>query len=123
MCWLALEGIVCPDPGLQAAMVSIHTDNGSTGMQNDFKAAVAHILPNDPVDKKRAAAGYERTAGQISLVEDPETAKISAATKVSIGKPGVHLQYHTPEEYCQLTDNQKVSCESGGQIILTRNGQ
>ena len=93
-----LEGIVCPDPGLEAAMASIHTDNGPTGMWNDFKAAVAHILPYDPVTKKRAATGSKRTAAQISLVEVPETAEMSAATKVSIGKTGVHLQYHTLEE-------------------------
>ena len=49
-----LEGIVCPDPVLQTAMVSIHTDDGPTGMRNDFEAAVAHILPYDPVAKKRA---------------------------------------------------------------------
>ena len=102
-----LEGIVCPDLRLQAAMASIHTDDGPTGMWDDFEAAVAHILPYDHVTKKRAATGSKRTAVQISWVEVPETAKISAAMKVSIGKTGVHLQYHTPEEYCQLTDDQK----------------
>ena len=48
----------------------------------------AHILPYDPVAKKRAATGSKRTAAQISLVEVPETAEISASTKVSIGKLG-----------------------------------
>ena len=96
-----LEGIVCPDPGLQAAMASICTENGPKGMWNDFEAAAVHILPYDPVAKKRTTTGSKRTAAWISLVEVPETAKISAATKVSIGKTGVHLQlYHTPEEYC-----------------------
>ena len=57
-----LKGIVCPDLGLQAAMASICTDDGPTGMRNDFKAAVAHILPYNPVAKKRAAAGSKRTA-------------------------------------------------------------
>ena len=76
-------------------------------MWNDFEAAVAHILTYDPVTKKKAAAGSKRTAAQISLVEVPETAKITAAMKGSIGKPGVHLWYHTPEEYHQLTDDQK----------------
>ena len=102
-----LEGIVCPDLGLQAAMASIHTDDGPTGMRNDFETTAAHILPYDPVTKKRAAAGSKRTAAQVSLVEVPETAEISSAMKVSIGKTGVHLWYHTPEEYCQLTDDQK----------------
>ena len=102
-----LEDIVCTDPGLQAAMASIHTDDGPTGRRNDFEAAVAHILPYNPIAKKWAAAGSKRTAAQISLVEVPEAAKISSAMKVCIGKTGVHLWYHTPEEYHQLTDDQK----------------
>ena len=102
-----LEGIVCPDLMPQAAMARIHTDDGPTGMRNDFEVAVAHILPYDPGAKKRAAAGSKRTDPQISLVEVPETAEISSATKDSIGKPGVHLWYHTPEEDRQLTDDQK----------------
>ena len=114
-----LEGIVCPGPGLQAAMASIQTDDEPTGMQNDFKVAVAHILPYDPITKKRPATGSKRTAAQISLVEVP--AKISATMKVSIGKTGVHLCYHTPTANSLMT--REVSCESGGQIILTRNGQ
>ena len=118
-----LEGIVCPDPGLQAAMASIHTDDGPTGMWNDFEAAVAHILPYDPVAKKRAVTGSKRTAAEISLVEVPETAKIYAATKGSIGKTGVHLWYHTQRSSANSLMTRKVSCKSGGQIILTRNGQ
>ena len=102
-----LEGIVCADPGLQAGMASIHTDDGQTGMKNDFEAVAAHILPYNPVAKKRAATGSKRTATQISLVEVPETAKISSTTKVSIGKIGVHLWYHTPEEHHQLNYDQK----------------
>ena len=75
-----LEGIVCPDLGLQAAMASIHTNDETTGMQNDFEATAADILPYDPATTKRAAAGSKRTASQISLVEVPKTAKISAAS-------------------------------------------
>ena len=47
-----LEGIQCPDPGLQAAMVSIRTNDGPDGMRNNFEAMAAHILPYDPVSKK-----------------------------------------------------------------------
>ena len=47
-----LEGIQCPDPGLQAAVVSIRTDNGPDSMRNNFEATAAHILPFDPVSKK-----------------------------------------------------------------------
>ena len=31
-----LEGIQCPDPGLQAAMASMQTDDGANGMRSDF---------------------------------------------------------------------------------------
>ena len=118
-----LEGSDWPDPGLQAAMASIHTDDGPTGMWNDFEAAVAHIVPYEPVTKKRAAAGSKRTAAQISLVEVPETAKISAATKVSIGKTGVHYGTIPQRSTTDSLMTRKVSCESGSQIILIRNGQ
>ena len=47
-----LEGIQCPDPGLQAAMVSVRTDNGPDGMRNNFEPMAAHIMPYDPVSKK-----------------------------------------------------------------------
>ena len=50
-----LEGIQSIDPGLQAAMASVKTDDGRDGMRNDFEAAAAHLLPYDPVAKKKAA--------------------------------------------------------------------
>ena len=49
-----LEGIQCPDAGLQAAMASVRMDNGVDGMHNDFEKAAAHLLPYDPVAKKHA---------------------------------------------------------------------
>ena len=50
-----LEVIQFSDPGLQAAIASIKTDNGLEGMRNNFEAAVAHLLPYDPVAKKRSS--------------------------------------------------------------------
>ena len=50
-----LEGIQCPDPGLQAAMVSMRTDDGADGMRSDFERAAAHLLPYDPVARKWSA--------------------------------------------------------------------
>ena len=35
-----LEGIQYPDPGLQAAMVSVRTDDGPDSMRNKFEATV-----------------------------------------------------------------------------------
>ena len=50
-----LEGIQCPDPGLEAAMVSVQTDDGANGMRSDFERAAAHLLPYDPIAQKRSA--------------------------------------------------------------------
>ena len=99
---------MCPDAGVQAAMASIQTNDGADGMWNNFKAAAAHILPYDPVAKKRAAAGSKCMAAQISLAEVGDVGEISAASKMSIGKSGVHLRYHTPDEYRKLNDEQKT---------------
>ena len=74
MCRYLLEGIVSPDLGFQAAMASICTDDGPTEMWNDFKVAAAHILPYNPVTKRKAATGSKRKAAKISLVEVPEAA-------------------------------------------------
>ena len=65
-----LEGIQCSNTGLQAAMASVRTDNGADRMHNDFEKAAAHLLPYDPVAKKRAAvAQNKRSAAQISSIE------------------------------------------------------
>ena len=51
----SLEGIQCPDPGLQAAMVSMRADNSTNGMRCDFESSAAHLLPYDPVAQKQSA--------------------------------------------------------------------
>ena len=64
-----LEAIQCSDPGLQAAMANIKTDNGLEGMRNNFEASAVHLLPYYPVAKKRSS-GYKRDSTQISsLIE------------------------------------------------------
>ena len=95
-------GIQCSDPGLQAAMASIKTDNGPEDMRNNFEATTAHLLPYDPVAKKRSS-GYKRNSTQISSLID-----VSDATtkKPSIGKTGEHLHYHKNSEYKTLTQEQ-----------------
>ena len=47
-----LEGIQCSDRGLQAAMVSVQTDDGVNGMGVTSKKAAAHLLPYDPIARK-----------------------------------------------------------------------
>ena len=94
-----LEAIQCSDPGLQAAMASIKTDNGLEGMRNNFEATAAHLLPYDPVAKKRSS-GQKRGSAQISSVMDTSNATMK---KPSIGKTGVHLRYYKTGEYRNLT--------------------
>ena len=100
-----LEGIQSMDPGLQVAMASVKTDDGPDGMRNDFEAAAAHLLPYDPVAKKKAA--MKRPVAQISSVEEVAEISGTAAMKESIGKTGVHLRWHTNAEYKELTSEQK----------------
>ena len=107
-----LEGIQCSDPGLQAAMASVQTDDGVNGMRSDFEKAAAHLLPYDPVARKRTA-GTKRPAAIISDTQgaNGSAIEVSEATtkdgKVSIGKTGVHLQYHTNFKYRELSTAQK----------------
>ena len=98
-----LEAIQCSDPGLQAAMASIKTDNGPEGMRNNFEATAAYLLPYDPVAKKRSG-GQKRGSAQISSVMDPSP---TTTKKPSIGKTGVHLCYYKTGEYRNLTNEQK----------------
>ena len=93
-----LEAIQYSDPGLLATMASIQTDNSLEGMRNNFEASAAHLLPYDPVAKKRSS-GYKRGSTQISSLME-----VSDATtkKPSIGKNGVHLQFHKNSEYRTL---------------------
>ena len=107
-----IEGIQATDAGLQAAIASVKTSTAPDGLRNNFEACVAHLLPYDPVAKKRAEQGRKRGAAQISNVDvDEEGGEISTThggkSKPSIGKTGVHLRYHKTEEYRQLTTEQK----------------
>ena len=84
-------------------MASIKTDNGPEGMRNNFEATAAHLLPYDPVAKKRSS-GQKRGSAQISSVMDPSP---TTTKKPSIGKTGVHLRYYKTGEYKNLTNEQK----------------
>ena len=55
-----LTAINCGDTGLQASMASIKTDENPTGLHNSFEAAVSHMIPYDPFQKKH----YDRTSGK-----------------------------------------------------------
>ena len=84
-------------------MASIKTDNGLEGMTNNFEAIAAHLLPYDPVAKKRSS-GQKIGSAQISSVMDPSPTKTK---KPSIGTRVVHLHYHKTGEYRNLANEQK----------------
>ena len=98
-----LEAIQRSDPGLQAAMASLKTDNGLEGMRNNFEASAAHLLPYDPVAKKRSS-GYKRGSTQISSLMEASNA---TTKKPIIGETGVHLHYQNNSEYRTLNQEQK----------------
>ena len=100
-----LEAIQFSDSGLQAAMVIIKTDNCLEGMRNNFEAMAAHLLPYDPVAKKRSS-GQKRGSAQISSVMDTSN---STMKKPSIGITGIHLHYYKTGEYRNLTREQKAN--------------
>ena len=68
-------------------MASIKTDNGLEGMTSNFEAMASHLLPYDPVAKKRSS-GQKRGSAQISSVMGTSNATMK---KPSIGKTGMHL--------------------------------
>ena len=91
---------------------------------NDFEAAVAYILPCDPVAKNKAvmASGAKRSNAEISSAEEVEV-EVAATDvdgvhdvsvggdddsddqKPAVGKIGVQFRYHKPDEYYELSDD------------------
>ena len=84
-------------------MASIKTDNGLEGMRNHFAATAAHLLPYDPVAKKRSS-GQKRSSAQISSVVYTSNATMK---KPSVGETCVHLHYFNGAEYRNLNQEQK----------------
>ena len=98
-----IDAIESDDAPLQAAMANINDDTGPGGKRGDFEAAVAYLLPKDPVVKRKQQEG-KRPAGEISDL----TANVSDfGSKVGIGKTGVHLRYHSNAEYKVLKKPQQ----------------
>jgi hypothetical protein len=103
-----LDAIQCNDAGLQAAMASIKTDQIVGGLRNDFERSATHLLPYDPVLKKRSDhAGGKRGAADISDLTGEEVNVSSFGTKKGTGSTGVSLRYHTVAEYKLLPKDQK----------------
>lgn len=107
---LLIDAIACSDAPLQAALASVRTDNRPDGMRNNFELAAAHLLPYDPVAKRRSTMrGDKRESTYISAITATDNAATvgSVNTKVSIGRTGVHLRFHKQDEYKRLTVPQK----------------
>jgi hypothetical protein len=103
-----LTAIQCSDAGLQAAMASIKTDQAPNGLRNDFEAAASHLLPYDPVQKKRTERpGNKRDSANISDTTGEEAEVSAFGAKKGTGKTGVHLRYHNADEYKKLSKHQK----------------
>ena len=89
-------------------MASVKTNNGPNGLRNNFERAISHLLPYDPVAKKRATC-IKRGSALISLAEAYDGPNMTIAAndvKPSIGKTWVHLHYHKHHEYKKLTHEQ-----------------
>jgi hypothetical protein len=93
-----LDAIQISDAGLQAAIVAVKTDNKPAGKRNNFEKMASYIVPYDPVNKKRQTGSGQLTSN-ISATEEVSS---MFGSKVGIGKTGIHLRYHTKEEYDDL---------------------
>ena len=103
-----IDAIENNDPPLQAALANVEEDVGdgtatNPGKRNDFELAVAYILPKDPVARKRDTVN-KRGPGEISDLN----ANVSGfGVKPGIGSTGVHLRWHSEEEYTGLSQEQR----------------
>ena len=90
-----LDAIKCNDPQLQAALANVRADDQPDGKMNDFEATAAYILPHDPVSGKRVS--NKRKIHDIAAVD----------LGVTKGSTGVDVRYYKPEEYRNLSQEQK----------------
>ena len=95
-------------------MASVKTDQSINGLRNDFEAAATHMLPYNPVQKKRVDHRTKRGPADISDATGGEAYMnvSSFGTKKGNGSSGVPLQYHKKEEDDLLNKGQKAElCE------------
>ena len=86
-------------------MASIKIATAPGGLREDFEGASTHLLPYDPVTKKRSTDNGKRGAAEIWDTVGAEVSSFGA--KEGIGKSGAHLGYHKPDEYEGLSRDQK----------------
>lgn len=98
-----LDNIEVGDADVKAALAAIRSDDTPTGMRNNFEAAVAFLLPTDPVKKKGRKS--KRNAAEISSTQ--ATGASGPPLKSGVGTTGVALRYHSPKEYAKLSEEQR----------------
>ena len=99
-----LDNIQVEDANVRAALSSIRMDDTPTGMRNKFEAAVAFLLPTDPVAKKQK---NKRTSAEISAATGDSAPKELGKHKSGRGSTGVEFRYYEPDEFRQLSKAQK----------------
>ena len=100
-----IKSIECGDAALQARIASIENDKGEEGMAHDFEAAVAYLLPADPVSKKRVEK--KRPVGEAAGVDGSGADVGSTSTKPRVGRTGVEFRYYKNPEFKALTKEQR----------------
>ena len=78
-------------------------DDTANGMRNNFEAAVAFLLPTDPVDKKKSK-NSKRNIAEVSGVDTG--GKSLGSHKSGRGKSGVEFRYYKPSEFKKLNQAQ-----------------
>jgi len=114
---LLLQAIECTASDLSTHLALVRADEGVDGKMNNFEAAVAFILPFDPVALKRHGAGSnnaKRLAAEISDV----SASPGVPRKVRVGpKTGVEFRYHTHDEFKSLDADAVAELEQYRQTL------
>ena len=110
-----LANIESNDAKLLSALANVQADGGEQGKMHDFEAMAAYILPYDPVKSRRKLGQSKRKGAEISEVTSTitdgkrsKTIQVSGKQlKIGVGKTGVDLRYHTPEEFNKLSQDQR----------------
>ena len=97
-----MENIQVDDSNVKAALSSIRMDDTPAGRRNNFEAAVAFLLPTDPVAKK--GKGKRPSAKTSAASGNP---KQIGTLKPGRGSTGVEFRYYEPKEFRKLTKEQK----------------
>ena len=99
-----LDNIQVEDSNVKAALSSVRMDDTANGMRNNFEAAVAFLLPTDPVERKKARGGNKRAIAEVSAIDTGK--KDIGSHKPARGKTGVEFRYHKPSEFKKLSQDQ-----------------